>query len=292
MALQRDTKYPGRFTASSTAQPQGAFKNRTSTTAKDGSYLEQDWANDWSAFFSSLLYNAGVSPDGSVDEVGASQYYDAMLAVLKPAETQVITSSGTYTPTAGARAIKVTLVGGGGGAGGIDGQGDGTAAISTAGAEGGKCEIIISTLESSYSIIIGAGGTGGAAGNNNGATGGNSTFIGNDTATTSLTANGGSGGTGQIGTSGNARTVGASGGSSSGGDINTNGVDSSSSTVIGGVRGSESLSGGGIKGANDSNGTNGANYGQGGGSTTAYLTTTNYAGGDGYQGVCIIEEFF
>lgn len=78
MALQRDAKYPGRFTPASTAQPQGAFKNRTSTTAKDGSYLEQDWANDWSAFFSSLLDNAGVSPDGNVDEVGASQYFDAL----------------------------------------------------------------------------------------------------------------------------------------------------------------------------------------------------------------------
>jgi hypothetical protein len=78
MALQRDTKYPGRFTASSAGQPQGAFKNRTSTTSKDGSYLEKDWANDWSGFFSSLLDNAGLTPDGNVDEVGASQYFEAL----------------------------------------------------------------------------------------------------------------------------------------------------------------------------------------------------------------------
>lgn len=82
MALQRDAKYPGRFDAATTEQPQGAFKNRTSTTAKDGSYLEKDWLNDFSGFFSSLLDVDGVSADGNVDEVGASQYYDSLKSIV------------------------------------------------------------------------------------------------------------------------------------------------------------------------------------------------------------------
>jgi len=78
MALQRDTYYPGRYSTGDAAHPQGAFKNRTTPTSQDGSYLEQDWLNDWDGFFASLLDEAGITPDDSIDEVGASQYYDAM----------------------------------------------------------------------------------------------------------------------------------------------------------------------------------------------------------------------
>lgn len=78
MALQRDNTYPGRFTPATPEQPQGAFKNRTTATAQDGSYLEQQWVNDWSGFFSSLLSNANITANGNVDEVGSSQYFDAL----------------------------------------------------------------------------------------------------------------------------------------------------------------------------------------------------------------------
>ena len=99
MALQRDAKYSGRFDAATTEQPQGAFKNRTSTTSKDGSYLEKDWLNDWSGFFSSLLDAAGVSADGNVDEVGASQYYNAMKSVIDG--TTSLAASGYQTLPSG-----------------------------------------------------------------------------------------------------------------------------------------------------------------------------------------------
>lgn len=78
MALQRDTRYPGRWTAASGGHPQGAFKNRSAPGALDGSYIEQDWANDWDGFFSSLLNAASITPNGSVDAVGASQYIMAL----------------------------------------------------------------------------------------------------------------------------------------------------------------------------------------------------------------------
>ena len=78
MALKRNERYPGRFENPTTAQPQGAFKNRTSPTAEDGSYFEADWANDMRGVFGAILSNAGVSPNGSVDTASSSQVYDAL----------------------------------------------------------------------------------------------------------------------------------------------------------------------------------------------------------------------
>lgn len=79
MALKRDVTYSGRFNAASTEHPQGGFKNRTSPTSEDGSYLEQQWLNDWDGFMSSLLSENSIVPNGLVDEVGASQYFEGML---------------------------------------------------------------------------------------------------------------------------------------------------------------------------------------------------------------------
>lgn len=82
MALKRNERYPGRFSNPTTDHPQGAFKNRTAPSAQDGSYLEQDWPNDWDGFFGRLLTLAGVSPNGSVDTALSSQYYDALKALF------------------------------------------------------------------------------------------------------------------------------------------------------------------------------------------------------------------
>lgn len=83
MALQRDTHYPGRYSTGDAAHPQGAFKNRTTPTSQDGSYLEKDWLNDWDGFFASLLDETGMTPDGNIDAVGASQYFSALQSITK-----------------------------------------------------------------------------------------------------------------------------------------------------------------------------------------------------------------
>lgn len=85
MALKRNETYPGRFDNPSPEHPQGAFKNRSAADARDGSYLEKAWANDWDGYFSSLLSSAGITPNGSVDAVGASQYFDALLVAVQNA---------------------------------------------------------------------------------------------------------------------------------------------------------------------------------------------------------------
>lgn len=98
MALQRDTYYPGRYSTGDAAHPQGAFKNRTTPTSQDGSYLEQDWLNDWDGFFASLLDEAGTTPDDSIDEVGASQYYDSLINVIKSQTSGSITNGNIRIP--------------------------------------------------------------------------------------------------------------------------------------------------------------------------------------------------
>lgn len=105
MALQRDTKYPGRFTTATTAHPQGPFKNRTSSTSQDGSYLEKDWLNDWDGFFGSLLSNAGLTPDGNVDAVGASQYYTALSTILSTNFNRTLLT----TPVGASRNLKCSM---------------------------------------------------------------------------------------------------------------------------------------------------------------------------------------
>ncbi|EKT4494145.1 tail fiber protein [Pseudomonas putida] len=83
MALKLNERYPGRFDNPSAEYPQGSFKNRTTPDAKDGSYLEKDWANDKEGFFQSLLSQAGITANGAVDAVGASQYFSALTAIIE-----------------------------------------------------------------------------------------------------------------------------------------------------------------------------------------------------------------
>lgn len=87
MALKLNERYPGRFTNPSGDYPQGSFKNRSTPTAKDGSYLEKDWANDKEGFFQSLLSAAVIEANGAVDKVGSSQYYAALVSIINNAGT-------------------------------------------------------------------------------------------------------------------------------------------------------------------------------------------------------------
>lgn len=97
MALKLNERYPGRYNNPSADYPQGSFKNRTSPTAKDGSYLEQDWANDKEGFFQSLLAKAVVVANGVVDKVGSSQAFDALLRLGQNQEGKAFTTGGTAT---------------------------------------------------------------------------------------------------------------------------------------------------------------------------------------------------
>jgi hypothetical protein len=208
-------------------------------------------------------------------------------------------TAATYTTPTGVRALYVECVGGGGGSGGVDGQGSGTAAISGPGAGGGYCAKLITSPSATYTYTIGAGGAGGASGANNGTTGGTTTFT---DGTLTLTATGGTFGGGDLGTAGGSRGVGNAGGQGSGGDINIKGQTPGITAVYTGDIVSMNNSGFcpifgcgivGITGiSTGSAGPNGVNYGDGGGSAYVENISTNFAGGDGYQGVIRITEYY
>lgn len=177
--------------------------------------------------------------------------------------TRVFATSGSFTPPATGEYV-VYVVGGGGSGAAHRGTTDGTA---TGGAAGGLA-IKKLTLSSSvtYTVTVGAGGAAitvaTANTSTNGNAGGASSFSGSGI--TTITANGGSGGT-----AGTTDQSGASGGSASGGDYNITGGGS------GATFGNNTATGGGAVGW----------YGVGYSSGTATATGGSTAAGSGGAGV-------
>ncbi|EOU9804608.1 carbohydrate kinase [Escherichia coli] len=192
--------------------------------------------------------------------------------------TQVITSSGTYTPTPGTRKIKVILTGGGGGGSSVIATSFSQTAFGGGGGSAATC-IGIFDLEdiSDFSVVIGAGGT---ADN----PGGTSTF------------NGMSAGRGGSGSGVNTPSIGSGGaaGTATGGLINIHGgygSDGQQGSYYSFGNGAASFWGGGGR-AGSANGVAAKAYGAGGGA--AYDTSFSgvlKAGGTGAPGICVIEEF-
>lgn len=212
----------------------------------------------------------------------------------------VLTSgtAATYTTPAGVRALKVTALGGGGGGGGQDGQGAGTYTTAGPGRGGNAVSMFIPTASASYTYTIGAGGTGAAAGANNGAVGGNTTF---GDGTLLITAGGGGAG---LGITGGASSSGTNTASTASTVTNGNssvlyingtpgiwGRATQTSLTAWSCSGFSPLFGGGVP-TQQGAGNSATNYGEGGGAGFDGGVTTNYAGGNGFQGVIIIEEYY
>ncbi|MFS8943221.1 phage tail protein [Escherichia coli] len=192
--------------------------------------------------------------------------------------TQVITSSGTYTPTPGTRKIKVIITGGGGGGSSVIATSFSQTAFGGGGGSAATC-IGIFDLEdiSDFSVVIGAGGT---ADN----PGGTSTF------------NGMSAGRGGSGSGVNTPSIGSGGaaGTATGGLINIHGghgSDGQQGSYYSFGNGAASFWGGGGR-AGAANGIAAKAYGAGGGAAydTAFSGVLK-AGGTGAPGICVIEEF-
>lgn len=284
MALKRNERYPGRFENPSDSHPQGAFKNRTSPSAQDGSYFESDWANDWSGFFEALLTNAGVRANGNVDSATSSQYYDSLLKATPGRLSRIVTfsSSGTYTPPAGVTRIKVTITGAGGGGAGCQASSTAQTFSGSGGGAGGTAIALLNPLASSYVVTVGTGGKGGV-GAASGANGGNTSFG-------ALLANGGLGAY-KVGAT---NTSGGEGGAATGGDVNIRGGDGSdgqTGTYLITGNGGASYHGGGGR-AGNAVGLGGRTPGSGGGGAYDVATTgKSYTGGTGANGIVIIEEY-
>jgi hypothetical protein len=77
MALVPSTKYPAQ-TDVEPAYPQGKARNAGTFQDGSGTPLEKDWVNDQWGFLQSLLAAASITPSGTPDQVGASQYLAAV----------------------------------------------------------------------------------------------------------------------------------------------------------------------------------------------------------------------
>lgn len=196
------------------------------------------------------------------------------------------TGPGTWTKPAGLKAIKVTVVGGGG----SGGPAPGAAAGGSGGGGGGATirYIIAPAISGPVAYTVGTGGTTPAAG-------GTSSFgpwnPASPAPTVTISATGGGAGAGA--------SVGGSGGTGSGGSLNITGGGGGAGYQnpawpgIGGTGGS-SIFGGGGRGTYTSTptaGQVGGAYGGGGGGGQAYSSGTA-VGGNGAQGVIIVEEFY
>ncbi|CAL9962058.1 tail fiber protein [Vibrio phage K165] len=82
MAIRKDNDYPGRWLAASPDYPMGNPKNRTTSISKDGSYLEKKWIQDYEAFFGAMMNYAAITPSGTVDTAGSSQFFDALQSCI------------------------------------------------------------------------------------------------------------------------------------------------------------------------------------------------------------------
>lgn len=210
---------------------------------------------------------------------------------------QVITATGTYTPTAGTASIQVELLGGGGGGGGCAT----TAATQvTAGGGGGAGAYAKARITSGFSgvtVTIGAAGAAGTAGNNNGGNGGDSTFG------AVLTAGGGVGGigSGAAGAAPRLSGAGSAGGTASGsanlfasrGENGTTEILTVNTIAISGAGGSTLYGSGGIGAATltVAAGNAGTGFGSGGSGGACIQSQTQRAGGAGTAGLCIIWEY-
>jgi hypothetical protein len=316
MALKLNERYPGRFDNPSSDYPQGAFKNRTTPTAKDGSYLEKDWANDKEGFFQSLLSEAGVIANGDVDKVGGSQYYDALHSLMRGRllRTSVYTliagvqnvsidggaptptGAGTFTPLASAVRIVAEGVGGGGGSGATTATGGSQFAIS--GGASGACYGLgtYPAPAAAIAVSIGLAGVAGAAPGGSGGNGG-TTSLG-----ALLSVGGGSGSTGSAAQTGNlvqggaatAKTVTGANIYSANGGYGHYGI--SLTSFIGGVGGSTVFGPGGSPGLANTAGTASTGNpatspGAGGGGSATAPSAAAQPGAKGADGLLIIREY-
>lgn len=268
--------------------------------------------------FGAALNIDGLTEDGSPD--GAADFaitYDASAGINKKVllnnlpggggggggggsliGVQVITSSGTYTPSAGATSIKVTCIGSGAGGGGAKMATSAEDAGASGGSGGSTAQSILSDAQalSGTTLTVGSGGAGGIA---------DPAGDGVDGITTSFGAAVVAGG----GVAGIKVTVagasdGVAGGVATAGDLQIAGGQSDYGSLVvainnarGGQGGGSSIApgaGGGfaINPAAPSNaGKDADGYGSGGGGAAVANTATGYKGGDGDDGVIIIEEY-
>jgi hypothetical protein len=82
MALIPSARYPAQSDTGDAGYPQGKARNAATFQDGTGTPQEKAWINDLWGFEQALLAQASIVPSGDPDQVGASQYLDAILALV------------------------------------------------------------------------------------------------------------------------------------------------------------------------------------------------------------------
>lgn len=207
---------------------------------------------------------------------------------------QRFAASGTYTPTAGTRLVRVTVVGGGGGGGACSNTAAGQTSVGSSGGGGGYAIGLLAVPSAGAAVTVGAAGAAGSGGTPVGQPGGSSGFAG-------LTASGGSGGAVGSAVAPPNATGGSGGGLGTGGNISNGsgtsgapGIHVSTGAVIAGMSGA-TLFGGAVSnaavGGAGADGQGGGAPGAGGSGGVATQAQPGRQGGNGAAGIVIIEEY-
>lgn len=252
---QADAKYVGRDSSTGAAfLPVGTTAQRPENP--NGSMIRKNTTTGLVEYYDPSLarwigIGAFQASGGTITDIGSDRVH-------------TFTSSGTFTVSAGVKAVQVLVVAGGGGGGDRFGAGGGAGGVIYSAS--------VTATPGSYAINIGAGGAGGQTNNSTGIAGSNTTAFG-------LTAIGGGFGTSENGGNGGSGGSGGGGswssttpGSGTSGQGNSGGAGIASPRVSGG--------GGGASQA----GAGGANVQPNGGNGTAYSisgSSTYYGGGGG-----------
>ena len=78
MAIIPKNDYTGRINSTDPEYPQGKAINIIGTTVGTGTPVEEKWLNDDWGFKQEILEQAGITPSGAPDKVGASQYLEGI----------------------------------------------------------------------------------------------------------------------------------------------------------------------------------------------------------------------
>lgn len=249
------------------------------------------------------MSSSGAISTGSITVAQLDAAVLTRFATVQPSVQRYLTGSGTYTPSGSPRApayIRVRMVGAGGGGGGGNG---GSSTAGTAGAS--------TTFADGTNTLTAGGGSGGnsSLSPTRGAAGGSNTI--NPASPTSynvlVNVSGGSGGpssniTGSGAPGGGMGGSSYFGGAGSGGGITTGGGNATANSGSGGGGGAGNFSGpatsapgGGSGGYLELTiGTVAASYtySVGAGGTHGNGSTSSFNGGNGADGILIVEEFY
>lgn len=240
-------------------------------------------------FWQNMVENNTTNPDAA-----GANWIDGTTGRLMG--TQLFTANGTYTPTLGTKSIIVEIVGGGGGGGGCPACSASQQATASGGVSGGYGKGRYTVPSSPVSVIVGAGGTGGAAGSNAGV-GGGASGLG-----ALLTVPGGTGGAAGTASAATVQAPKATNDTTLPTGATLIGLPGqrnrkaqivlgiTAQVILGGDGGCTPFGVGG-DGGQGSAGSAGQGFGAGGGGCSQFASEAGDKGGNGSQGMVLIYEY-